>query len=121
MTDLQEQLIEDIVGEGELDWISFATIGNILRQEGHPAEGLHQRAVEIAVELVRRGLLVPGRLTDDGFEAWSVPISAAIETIEHETRAALQQFPQLAAGQVCWFDITDEAQRRYLDGDTDSE
>ncbi|MCA1194518.1 hypothetical protein [Saccharopolyspora sp. 6V] len=83
-----------------------------------PARKGYTRAAEIAVDLVRRGLLVPGTL-DPEFHPWNLSTEAAPARLHAEAAAELQHSTLLGPGQICFFDITEKALREYPPTDAD--
>ena len=114
-----DELIADIVAEGELDYIDISVVGHLLiLATGAGPAGLHARATEIAVELVRRGILVPG-VFDTEFHTWVLSPDDAARRIHDEATRALEHSTLLGPGQICFFDITGRALRQYPPKDGD--
>ncbi|MFR9727865.1 hypothetical protein ACL03H_01465 [Saccharopolyspora sp. MS10] len=117
--ELDDALVRDIVEEGEEDYLDISTIAYLYKLEHDISrEQLDPLATEIAAELIRRGLIIPGTL-DNGFHPWNLTTEESVATLSRDVQLALRESPMLSPGQVCWFDITEKARREYPPTDAD--
>ena len=84
------------------DWISDLDMQGDYQSEGHlERPDAYDAMVRQAVEWIRRGVLVPGQMLENGFVPWPEPPAESAE-----------RFASLAAGlteidlpgDICWFD-----------------
>jgi hypothetical protein len=87
------------------DWVHFAElIFDVREQEPEIGEAaIHDRAIEVAEDLAKRGLWRAGNVTAAGFSAWS----ATPEEASRRMREGLRLLGRpVWPGDVCWFEVT---------------
>lgn len=100
---LTEDFIEGIREYGEDDWVQFADIGHLLIKDTGSNDNLIQRGVDTAIELMRRGILIPGDLTREGFTPWNTPMEESIDRIKEKGIVLTQEQRIFNPGDICWF------------------
>lgn len=78
----QEEQIDELLSRVADDWVDPGDVFDVARFAGHTDEDAYvEQAILLVTELLQQGLVVPGNLTRDGFEAWSMPPAEAAELI----------------------------------------
>ncbi len=95
-----EQLIYEILIQGEDDWYPLgALVGKVRNLTHQSGDDLLQASLEVVSQLLVAGLMKAGDVGEFGFVAWPEMVPAALARIEREWRA-LGREPSL--GDICW-------------------
>lgn len=86
------------------DWLYFAELMWIAHQV-NPGDDELQQARDAAVHFIRDGLIVPGNISDSGFQPWRGSPDDWALRIEREVGNMLAVKVEPRMGEICWFDL----------------
>ncbi|GAA3992862.1 hypothetical protein GCM10022247_10090 [Allokutzneria multivorans] len=92
------------------DWVQMVDIiAAVQRSDGADVDGTEvlRRAGDGAARLVRDGVLVPGRIGDDGFEPWTSTVDDSAERIRREVHEVADRGGEITLGDIAWFAAPD--------------
>lgn len=94
-------MIDDLLLRGSDDWVTAAEVAWLAKSVGGATtdEEIREVALSAIKEVVMRGLMQVGDVTDDGFFEWDRSPEDSLEAVAQEWRA-LGRLPDL--GEVCW-------------------
>jgi hypothetical protein len=106
-----DQCVADLLLRGLADWIDAAEVASVARTVGgaRTEHEVRELSLQLLRELLGRGLMEVGAVTESGFEPWRVAVDRALERIESEWRS-LPKGPDL--GDICWLNLTEKGQTR---------
>lgn len=98
--DLASRCVHSLVDRARFDWVSLCEVASeVVRIGGNREFALVRRVGLSAVaEVLTRGWMVAGELTEKGFANWNLEPAEAIERIEGEW--VVGTYPEL--GECCW-------------------
>jgi hypothetical protein len=105
-----DRLVDEILRDGLDDWMMLVSIVRTA-EEAHPGDQAATRtaARELVVELVEKGWMVPGDLTDSGFEQWDLLPATSVRRILDDLDA---HDWDVTNNVIAWFANTPEGDRR---------
>jgi hypothetical protein len=107
------RVIDEILTEGEDDWVHLGVLVRIVKYAtGLAGEDLLCKTLGVIQHLVSSGWMVAGDIGDEvspGFQPWSLTLAEALARIEREWRD-LGRDPSL--GDICWFANTPAGDER---------
>ena len=104
---MNRSLLEDLVVSGLDDWVDEAeVIGNIARRAAEDLDDRFAIAVGLIQTAILRGLVIPGGLTNEGFDAWSLSETDAASQVL--SRWVAFDNPAVLPGDVVWLKNTDK-------------
>lgn len=102
----KELVEEEVLDEAKYDWVNFSFIGQRIGadegfDQGEPA--LSEKALAVAVDLVRTGRLVAGDLTQDGFVVWPGSVDDVADRMTRDAAEVISEYGYIPLAEVCWF------------------
>jgi len=103
--------IDDLVSRGADDWVHMAEVAWVARSAGGATTDDEIRVVSLDLirEVLVAGLMEAGDLTRQGFFAWGLAPTEALNRIERSWEL-LDRDP--APGDVCWLENTEAGNHR---------
>jgi hypothetical protein len=103
--------VRDVLIRGLEDWVDAAEVAWVARSVGGAtADGLVcDLSIGIISEVLQKGLMVAGDVTDNGFKKWNMTSTEALDRITREWKA-LGRSPHL--GEICWLSNTSKGDGR---------
>lgn len=95
------RMIDQLLLRGSDDWVTAADVAWVAKSVGGATSDheIQELALAAITEVVTRGLMQVGDVTDGGFFEWEETPDEALETVARAWRA-LGRSPDL--GEVCW-------------------
>lgn len=108
MTSLDDRtLIEDLVANGADDWVYAGWVYQIAKRTGwQDLADLRAISLGLIIEVLVRGLMVPGEYDGETHRPWDCSVSAAIERVA-ESWIAWGEAPP-TPGAIVWLALTAE-------------
>ncbi len=106
-----DALLNKILMRGADDWVMACEVVSVAKAEGGASTEAEIRDLSIRLirQLIKRGLVEIGDVTETGFRPWNLPVEEAMMRVERDWRM-LQRSPSL--GDVCWLQNTPEGDSR---------
>jgi hypothetical protein len=106
-----DTLLDKLVISGVDDWIMACEVASVAKFEGRASSESDSRnlSIQLIQEVLERGLMEIGDVTEGGFRTWNVSIEEAMERVQREW-LALPEGPNL--GDVCWLANTKKGDER---------
>lgn len=103
--------VDEMILSGLDDWVDAAEVAYIAKAYGGAStdEEIRQLSIEIIREVIEKGLMRTGDITQGGFKEWDLSDEEIVERINSEW-TALGRRPNL--GEICWLENTEEGNRR---------
>ena len=106
-----EAMLADLLRSGADDWVMACDVAWVARSMGgaKSPNDVRDLSVELIRELLDRGLMTIGDVTESGFHAWDLIATDAVDRVAARWRK-LRREPTL--GDVCWLQLTELGQAR---------
>jgi hypothetical protein len=96
-----QDCFERLLVLGTVDWIGAWEVASVAQTVGGATSeaAVRDLSLRVIADLLNRGLMEAGDVTESGFRPWTVPVAAAVSRIQREW-TALGRNPDL--GDICW-------------------
>ncbi|MEO7296861.1 MAG: hypothetical protein ABIZ57_12055 [Candidatus Limnocylindria bacterium] len=88
-----EEMVADLLIRGADDWVCMSEVAWVAKSIGGAASAaeIQSESLGLIAVVIEEGLMVPGDVTADGFQAWEVSSVDALRVIEHAWMALGRQ------------------------------
>jgi len=106
-----DAMLDDLLVSGPDDWVMACEVAWVARSKGgaRSSDAIRELSVELIRELLDRGLMTIGDVTESGFHAWELSTAEALDHVDAEWRM-LSREPSL--GDICWLQLTEKGEAR---------
>ena len=102
-----DAMVDELVVTGADDWVMACDVAWVAKSMGNAqsSDAIRELSVILIRELLERGLMTIGDVTESGFRAWNVTWQEAVDRVQKEWQM-LPREPSL--GDVCWLELTEK-------------
>ena len=106
-----ESCVDELLVRGEDDWVHAAEVAEVAQSIGgaRTDADIQELSIDLVREVVERGLMKIGDVTEDGFQEWRAPLTDAVVRVKDEW-TELGRRPNL--GEIFWLANTEKGDDR---------